>query len=565
MRTFASALAILFATGCTTVPLSAELLARDSEVSDIGPYDAYEQAARVSGVPTDLLIAISHVETRMQMVVGESEFPGQEPAFGLMGLRGANLEAAAELAGVTTDEVATLREENVMGTALLLAEWADEMGIDTHDLNAWAPVVARYSGIEEEEAAAEYVHFEVYDLLSTGLKLEGLTLTGRAVSPDFPAPNRVRNPRMDDSTAIWSPSPNKNSRSGRIPEYVVIHTCEGTYSGCWGWLVNSASKVSAHYVVNDSGSEVRQLVDESDRAWHASANYDCGNNSSKDCSNNGTSMNTLSVGIEHAGYASQSSWSTGLIQRSAELTCGITQRNNIPRDSYHIIGHGQIQPWNRTDPGPNWPWTDYLNRIKDACGDTGSSSGGSGGSSGGSGGSSSGSTGSSGGSTGSSGSTGGSSSGPASNGPTGLPTTFVIDSNNGANTSDYWIDISGWTASANVGGYYNTGYWWRRTSSSSNLAAFTFVTDADVCYKVEAWWSAASDRSPSATFIGMDENDNEVGRGSVNQRINGGAWNMLGTWQFPAGTNRVSLSNWGDGSAVVIADAVRLTEDTHCN
>jgi len=556
MRNVFSALTLaLAATACSSVPLSAQMLTRDAEVSDVGPHDAYDQAARVSGVPAELLIAISHVETGMEMVVSEVEFPGQEPAVGLMGLRGDNIEAAAELSGVTVEELSTLREENVMGAALLLAEWADEMGIDRYDLDAWAPVVARYSGIDNPEAVREYVHFEVYGLISSGLVMEGLTLDSRPVAPDFPAPSRVLNPRLDDSTAIWTPSPNRNSRSGRTPEYVVIHTCEGAYSGCWGWLTNSASGVSAHYVVNDSGSEVRQLVDESDRAWHASANYDCDNNSGRDCSNNGTSMNTLSVGIEHAGSASQSSWSTGLLQRSAELTCGITQRNNIPRDSYHIFGHGQIQPWNRTDPGPNWPWTDYMNRIKDACGDT--TGGSTGGTTGG------GTTG--GGTTGGGTTGGGTTGGGTTGGSTGLPSSFIIDSNNGANTADYWMEVSGWNASANVRGYYNTGYWWRRTSSSSNLASFMFESDADACYKVEGWWSAASDRSPNATFIGYDEDENEVGRGSVNQRINGGAWNMLGTWTFPAGLNSVSLSSWGDGSHVVIADAVRVTESTACN
>jgi len=643
--------AVVLVVGCTEY-LPTDQLARDTPVDDQGPNEAFEQAARVSGVPSELLMAIAHVESGLQMVRGEEEFPGMPAAHGLMGLRGAQIEEAAALAEVSVDDVMELRHENVLAAAMLLAEYADEEGIDTDDLAAWAPVVARFSGIDNEEAAAEYVHYEVYDVLQSGLQLEGLTLAPVAVVPDYRQPARQRNARLDDATSIWTPSPNHNSRSGRIPEYVVIHTCEGSYSGCWGWLTNSASNVSAHYVVNDDGTEVRQLVDEDDRAWHASASYDCDNNFDQDCHNDGTSMNTLSVGIEHAGYANQSSWDSGLIQRSAELTCGITERNNIPRDSYHIFGHGQIQPWNRTDPGPNWPWTDYLDRIQTACGDISGGGGSTGPTpevaideeiaastgaedewaievpagagelrvtlSGGTGDADlfvnegsvvsrslwdcrsnsntneeecvitspvegvysilvhsyrtysgvtltaevdGGSTGT--GSTGTGTGSGGSWTGW---GETGLPSTFIIDSNNGANQSgDWWIEVSGnWNASANVSGYYNTGYWWARTASVSDTADFFFVTEELSCFQVEAWWSAASDRG-MATFIGYDEDDNELSRGLVDQRAQGGQWNHLGYWTFPAGTNRVSLSRWGDGDEVVIADAVRLSDSVMCH
>jgi len=656
MRSVFFPLAALFAFGCTEyAPL--DQLARDTHLEEQGPNEAFLEAARVTGVPAELLMAIAQVETGFEMIDGHEEFPGKSPSFGLMGLRGTQLEEAAHLAEASVDDVKELRHENVLAAAMLLAEWADEEGIDTTDLAAWAPLVARYSGIEDEEAAAEYVHFEVYGVLQRGLQLEGVTVAPVAVLPDFRSPSRVRDARLDDQSAIWTPSPNHNSRSGRVPEYVVIHTCEGSYSGCWGWLAQSASKVSAHYVVNDDGSEVRQLVDEADRAWHASASYDCDNNFGQDCFNDGTSMNTLAVGIEHAGHANQSSWHPGLIQRSAELTCGITQRNNIPRDSYHIIGHGQIQPWNRTDPGPNWPWTDYLDRIQTACGDAGTGTGnGTGGGptpelaideeiaastgsedtwaidvpagaqelkvtlSGGTGdadlfvnegtvvsrslwgcrsngntneeecvlpnptegvysilvhsyrtyagvtltaevdGASTG--------TGGTGSTGTNNGGGSWTGwgNTGLPSTFVIDSNNGANQSgDWWVDVSSsWKASANVSGYYNTGYWWARTASTSDTADFTFVTEELSCFQVEAWWSAASDRG-MATFIAYDEDDNELSRSLVDQRIKGGQWNHLGYWSFPAGTNRVALSRWGDGGNVVIADAVQLTDSVMCH
>jgi hypothetical protein len=522
MRAFLIPLAALLAAGCQPEP--GDVRQPPSEApppaGETAP-PAFVDAEAETDVPLALLFAIARVETGLQMVQGEVEFDGQEPAYGIMGLRGENLELAAELAELPVEQVRTDPVANVSAAAHLLAAWADEMDIDVDgmDLGAWAPVVARYSGIDAEEAKAEYVHFEVYEALRVGVAMEGFEVEPIDVEAAWPEPTRLRG---YDGSAIWTPSPNYNSRSGASAGFLIIHTCEGSYSGCWGWLASSASGVSAHYVVNDSGSEVRALVDENNRAWHISANYDCANNGGHDCGTNGSSMNTISVGIEHAGYASQSSWNSGLIQRSAELACGITQRNPIPRDSYHIVGHGQLQPWNRSDPGANWPWTDYLNRIQAACGDVPS--------------------------------------GPSTGG------SIIIDSNNGANdTSEYYVAVSAnWWASANVSGYWNTGYWVGPTEAVSDAASFWFHADSASCWEVDAWWPAASDRPSAITWIGWNEDDAEVGRAVVDQRVNGARWNRLGTWSFGAGWNRVLLSRWAGTGSYAVADAVRVTP-VSCN
>ena len=91
---------------------------------------------------------------------------------------------------------------------------------------------------------------------------------------------------------------------------VIIHTCEGAYSGCWGWLANSASGVSAHYVVKEDGREISQLVREANRAWHIAATYECSLNGSMECGARATRSNNFTVGIEHAGFASQATRGT---------------------------------------------------------------------------------------------------------------------------------------------------------------------------------------------------------------------------------------------------------------
>jgi N-acetyl-anhydromuramyl-L-alanine amidase AmpD len=492
----------------------------------LGAADPYAQAAATWGVPQDLLVAIAMTETRMQSVVGEEEFPGMPAAFGVMALRGERLEEGARLAGLSVDDVRAQVGPNVMAAAALLASWADEAGLSADaDLGAWAPVLARYSGIEGEEGEESrrgYVWDGVFAHLEAGVEAEGIAVKPRPIVSDYPRPvGPLSIAPAERSYATWRASPNFNSRGGYRPELIVIHSCEGAYSGCWGWLVNSAAGVSAHYVVNETGSDVSQLVFEADRAWHVGASYDCALNGNTLCNRSGVSTNTLAVGIEHAGYASQASWDAGLLSTSAQLTRDIANTHGIPKDSYHIVAHGRLQPYNRTDPGPNWPWTSYLADVQ-----------------------------------------GGAPAPAPAPAPAGQ---FVVDSNNAANAAGRSVSVSAsWWSSQGIAGYWNTGYWVGPTAAVSDPARFFFNETQRRCYTVEAWWTSDPSRASAATFIAYDAAGVEVGRTNVNQQINGGRWNTLGTWQFTAGDNQVALSRWTTSGTYVIADALRFTPSSNC-
>jgi N-acetyl-anhydromuramyl-L-alanine amidase AmpD len=480
----------------------------------------FEDAADEFGVPVALLKAVGFVETRWQMVQGHEEFEGMPPAYGIMGLRGERLERGAELAGISVEEAKTDVLGNLRAGSALLRADADELAVDRSSLGAWATVVAKASGIESAEAQAHYVHGEVYRAMREGVVVEtevgvlaSLMPTGMDSSIDFivAPPSNVAGP--DYASSVWRPSPNYNARpagAAGVPSMVIIHTCEGSYSGCWGWLTNASSGVSAHYVVNESGSEISQLVEESDRAWHIGATYDCTLNSNVACSLNGYSSNHFTIGIEHAGFASQASWPSGQIDASAQLTCDITKGQGIPRDKFHIVAHGQLQPYNRVDPGPNWPWDQYINKIKAACGDGGSG--------------------------------------------------IIIDSNNNNNDqNNYYISVSAsWASSANVAGYYGSGYYWASTQAISDGASFYFYLPSAATKTVAAWWTAAGDRAPSAPFVMFNASGTNLGTVNANQQINGGKWNTLGTFNFTAGWNKVVLSRWTASGNVVVADAVRI-------
>lgn len=494
----------------------------------------FSDAADEYGVPTPLLQAIGHVETQWQMIEGMSEFEGQEPAFGVMALRGEQLRRGAELAGYAVERVKTERRANIRAAAALLSAYADELGLERNDLGAWAPAVARFSGIPEElvDVQANYVHNDVYARMRAGVTVQDLG--GRTVAtlepvpaleaaPDFAAPlDPSAAPGPDYAASIWRPSPNYSSRPAGttgVVKMVIIHSCEGGYSGCWGWLVNKSAGVSAHYVIKEDGSEISQLVKEAHKAWHIGASYDCKLNSSKECHLSGTSSNNFTVGIEHAGYAKQASWNSTLINNSAKLVCDISKAHAIPRDKYHVVAHGQLQPYNRVDPGPNWPWASYLNKINEYCG--------------------------------------------AAPVPAPAPaptTTIIVDSNNANNdATKAKIAVSAnWTSTASTPGYYGSGYWYATTSPVSDAAEFSFYLSANATRTIDAWWTAGTNRSLTAPFVAFNAQGTKLGTVNVNQQTNGGKWVQLGTFNFTAGWNKVVLSRWTTEGKVVIADAIRV-------
>lgn len=495
-------------------------------------YDAlFEAAGAEFDVPPALLKATSFSLTRYEMVQSEGEFEGAQPTFGLMALTPAVLAEGARLAGVTEAEAKSDPAANVRAAAAWLSAKATAQQIDRQKLMTWAPALGELAGIDDVAARGAFLRGEVYSALKLGvgrfsdeLETSGRAQELEAAIGEYAEVVQGLSRAPDYGNGVWRPSPNFSSRGGARPQLVIIHTCEGAYSGCWGWLTNSAAQASAHYVVNSTGSEVSQLVRESDKAWHIAANYDCSRNGGKLCNLNGQGTNAYSVGIEHAGYASQASWSAGQLDASARLVCNISKDWGIARDRFHIVGHGQLQPWNRTDPGAHWPWTSYLQKINDVCGTSGGGGGG-----------------------------GGTNPPPSTGG-------VIVDSNNANNDQARgYVQVSAnWKSSTNVAGYYGSGYWYANTAEVSDGAAFFFKLDAAGARTIDAWWTAASDRSTATSFVAFNAQGDRVGVGTVNQTVNGGKWNAIGTFNFTAGWNKIVVSRWQSPGKVVIADAVRV-------
>ena len=106
------------------------------------------------------------------------------------------------------------------------------------------------------------------------------------------------------------------------------------------------SRVSSHYLVYEDG-RIFQLVDESKRAWHAGRGFWDGE----------TDMNSASIGIEIANGGDDfglPDYPDVQIEKVMALVEQIMRRHGLDRQ--HIIGHSDLAPTRKSDPGEKFPW-----------------------------------------------------------------------------------------------------------------------------------------------------------------------------------------------------------------
>lgn len=137
---------------------------------------------------------------------------------------------------------------------------------------------------------------------------------------------------------------------------------------------------------------------------------------------------------------------------------------------------------------------------------------------------------------------------------------IIVDSNNERNDATVARSAisSNWTSTSATAGFHGTGYHYATVAAVSDAADFWFYLPEAGARTVDAWWTSGSNRSMSAPFIAVDAAGLKLDTVDVNQQINGGKWNELGTFAFTKGWNRIRLSRWTTSGSVVIADAVRI-------
>lgn len=162
------------------------------------------------------------------------------------------------------------------------------------------------------------------------------------------------------------------------PEYVMIHFCSAVvnhrddpYNMEYVRQTFIDADVSIHYILDRDGT-VYCYVPEDRTAWHA------GKGQWKDDEKYTNKMNLYSIGIELVGIGSQEDMSLYLTKKEyaaldesllgftdaqytalKALVTDICQRNAIPMDREHIIGHEEFNP-KKNDPGELFDWSRIL-------------------------------------------------------------------------------------------------------------------------------------------------------------------------------------------------------------
>lgn len=174
-----------------------------------------------------------------------------------------------------------------------------------------------------------------------------------------------------------------NHSAGNSRRYLVIHFTAGlTLEGTVSWFMNPAAKASAHFVVARDGSIV-QMVPLDRKAWHAGESAWEGI----------TGINAHSIGIEivnggmlrrtargwatwaerivpdddvtvatHKNHTAQAGWHEYTdAQIDAVLELGVALHTAY--DFKDVLGHDDISPNRKSDPGPLFPMASLRGRL----------------------------------------------------------------------------------------------------------------------------------------------------------------------------------------------------------
>ena len=152
----------------------------------------------------------------------------------------------------------------------------------------------------------------------------------------------------------YSPNFNSKKRTSKQIKFIIFHyTGMKRESGAINKLTNIQSEVSSHYLIKNNGI-VLTLVPDLYIAWHAG----------KSSWTNYKSLNQNSIGIEitnpghEFGYKK---FSKKQISSLLKLSKFLIKKYKI--SSKNILGHSDIAPERKKDPGEKFPWQ-YLSKNK---------------------------------------------------------------------------------------------------------------------------------------------------------------------------------------------------------
>jgi hypothetical protein len=380
---------------------------------------AYAAAAAEFGVPAEVLLGVSYMESEWNTYAGTpsvaagygpmhltdfatantvkgTEFDGDDargddsrpalhPAPAPTGVPAAALQTvqqAAQLAGATPAAVRGDVTQNIRAGAALLASYQKQLGGQSGKAGDWYGAVARYSGATDSGSAADFAD-EVFQTIQQGETRttdDGQLVTLRAdtsVTPDTAqltalhlTPTKSNGAECPaglscelDPAAYAQYGPGVDDygnydTSNRPATQKIDYIVIHDTEATWDTtlkLIQDPTYVSWNYTVRSQDGHVDQHVLAKNVAWHAGNWY----------------VNARSIGVEHEGFLAQSGWYTEAMYRSsAKLIRYLAAKYQIPLDRQHILGHDNVPgitgpniPGQHTDPGPYWDWAHYFDLL----------------------------------------------------------------------------------------------------------------------------------------------------------------------------------------------------------
>ena len=156
------------------------------------------------------------------------------------------------------------------------------------------------------------------------------------------------------TTLNYSPNFETKKRKSNQIKFIIFHyTGMKKESEAIKRLTNIKSKVSSHYLIKNNG-QIVIMVPDLYEAWHA------GISSWK----NFRSLNKNSIGIEISNPGHKSNYknfSIKQIKSLKKLSKILIEKYKI--DQNNILGHSDIAPDRKKDPGEKFPWK-YLAKFK---------------------------------------------------------------------------------------------------------------------------------------------------------------------------------------------------------
>lgn len=179
---------------------------------------------------------------------------------------------------------------------------------------------------------------------------------------------KIHNHYIDEAIRVYSPNHDERPDSEEI-SLIVIHCISLPPEEFGGDYIDQlfcnqldpsahpyfesihTLKVSAHLLIQRNGS-LKQYVPFNSRAWHAGAS----------CYQGRERCNDFSIGIELEGSVNQVFTSAQYETLNRVVVCLLSAYPRLSKD--RIVGHSDIAPGRKEDPGPKFDWKKLMHATK---------------------------------------------------------------------------------------------------------------------------------------------------------------------------------------------------------